>query len=79
MHVDILSKLQNVFQTLFEDDKLVITENTTNSDIEEWDSLMNLQLINMIEQEFNIQFSLVEISNFSNVGDIVRSIENHSN
>ena len=79
MHVDILSKLQNVFQTLFEDDKLVITENTTNSDIEEWDSLMNLRLINMIEQEFNIQFSLVEISNFSNVGDIVRSIENHSN
>ena len=38
-HEAIMEKLNEIFQDIFDDDTLVITENTTANDIEDWDSL----------------------------------------
>ena len=42
-HEAIMEKLNEIFQDIFDDDTLVITENTTANDIEDWDSLQPRQ------------------------------------
>lgn len=76
-HDEILERLQPIFRDLFDDDTIEVTGATTANDIEDWDSLAHLQLINLVEEEFNIHFSLGEINNFANVGEMVNAIAKH--
>ena len=55
---EILSELIEIFQKTFENDKIYITEKTSPSDLEDWDSLNHASLIYTIEQYFNVKFSL---------------------
>jgi acyl carrier protein len=68
---EILLELQDIFREVFIDDALVLTDDTTASDIDEWDSLMQVTLISEIENKYNREFSLEEVSNLRNVGDMV--------
>lgn len=73
----VMEKINGVFHEVFEDDSLVVTDQTTASDIEDWDSLAHLQLIAQIEQTFGIKFSLGEITGFANVGEMCDSVIKH--
>jgi len=72
---EILSRLNRVFQKVFEDDALTVTESTTARDVENWDSLNHLELILSVEEEFGIKFSLGELQDMKNVGMLAQSIE----
>lgn len=74
---EIMDKLTEVFRGVFDDDAIVLNDATTANDIEDWDSLAHLQLISETEEAFGIHFSLGEINNFANVGELVDSIEKH--
>ena len=52
-----------------------MTESTTAEDIEDWDSLTHIQLIEEIEQEFKIKFTLQEITGLKNVGEFITLVE----
>ena len=65
---EILSRVNTIFRDVLENDKLVIKEETTGDDVEEWDSLTHLQLVMAIEKHFKIRFTSSEIINFANVG-----------
>lgn len=73
----IMSKLTALFQELFEDDDIVLTEQTTAKDIDDWDSLAHLELISTVETEFKIRFTLGEINSFANVGEMCGCIMKH--
>ena len=70
----IFERVNKVFQTVFDDETISVNENTTSNDIEDWDSLEHISLIVAIEQEFNIKFSMSEVSNMKNVGEMVNII-----
>ena len=70
-HEAIMEKLNEIFQDIFDDDTLVITENTTANDIEDWDSLEQINLLTAIEKKFNIKFKLADVRNLKNVGDLL--------
>jgi len=72
---EILKKINNIFQTVFEDDSLVITELTHSADIEDWDSLAQVTLITTVEDTFNIQFLLEDVMKMQNVGNMMDIIE----
>ena len=74
---EIMRKVNDIFRELFEDDNLAIYDATTANDIEEWDSLTHLELITMVEQTFDIQFTLGEINGFANVGAMCDCILKH--
>ena len=67
-------KLNLVFRELFDNEMLTISEETTASDIEEWDSLANINLILMIEEMFRIKISTKELSRFDNIGYLMNII-----
>jgi acyl carrier protein len=72
---EILGRVQEVFREELEVDDLVLTDETTADDVEEWDSLSHVQLVVALEKAFNIKFSSREILSWDNVGDLVDCIE----
>ncbi len=74
----ILEKLQVIFQDLFDDDSLSLTMETTADDVEDWDSLMHINLIMTVEKEFGVKFALGEREDMKNIGEMVELIKKKS-
>lgn len=68
---EIYEKLNEVFRNMFDDDSIVLNDNTTSDDIEDWDSLEHINLLVSVEQEFGIKFNMNEVTNMKNVGEMV--------
>lgn len=64
-------RLTEVFRDVFDDDSIVLTDNTTANDIEAWDSLEHISLISAVEKEFRMRFTMKEVSGMKNVGDMI--------
>ena len=72
---EVLNQMQGVFQDVFDNDSLIITEATSADDIKEWDSLMHITLISAVEDEFKVKFSMQEIMDMKNVGEMAELVE----
>lgn len=71
---EIFEKLTEIFRDVMDNDEIVLEENTTAEDIEEWDSLAHVQLIEKIESVFGLKFSAKEMMSWEDVGEFVDSI-----
>ena len=71
---EILQELNNIFHEIFQNKSIVLTENMSAADIDEWDSLNHAQLISAVEKHFNIKFKLSEMMGFKNVGSMCNVI-----
>lgn len=71
---EILAKLQNICEVVFDKYDGKITPSTSAKDISQWDSLANVQIMVMVEQEFRVKFSTDEIANLQDIGQIVEAI-----
>lgn len=69
--MDIQNEVQDIFRDIFDDDELVINRDTTANDIEDWDSLAQMNLIVAIEKHFKIHFKVNEIAELHNVGEML--------
>lgn len=65
---EVLSRVNEIFKDAFDREDLRIGYETTAADVEGWDSLMQMNLIEMIEDDFDIRFSMEEVINMQNVG-----------
>lgn len=72
---EILKQMQDIFIDVLDNDDIVLTEDTTADDIEEWDSLSHIQLVVGIENHFKIKLTSKEIMECANVGDIADCIK----
>lgn len=73
--LDIIERLNEVFQDVFDDEDIVVDEETTADDIEDWDSIEYINLISAVESEFGIRFTMGEVSGMKNVGEMIHIIE----
>ena len=71
----ILEKLNEVFHDVFDNNDIVVTEQTNANDIEEWDSLIHITLISAVEDEFDVSFDMKTVVSMENVGDMIDAIE----
>ena len=71
---EILEKIKEIFNDEFDDRNLVIKEETTAADVEGWDSLKHISLIEAIEDEFDIRFTMVEVNGMKNVEEMASII-----
>ncbi len=73
---ELWSQLTTIFRDVFGDDEIVLKPEMTAEDIEEWDSLTNVQLFVALEQAFDgLRFSTGEIANLNNVGELHAAIQ----
>jgi acyl carrier protein len=69
-HAEVMERLNAVFRDVFDDESIVVSDQTTADDIEDWDSLEHINLIEAVEQEFRMQFQMKEVSGMKNVGEM---------
>ena len=75
MSVAVWDRLRRVIVEFFEDDELELSEKTVASDVEDWDSLTNVELMIEIEREFGIRFRTGEMAELDSVGALARLIQ----
>jgi acyl carrier protein len=68
---NITRALSDIFRKVFSDDSLILTEELTANDVDNWDSLSHMILIKEIEDVFNIKFKLKELNKMRNVGEMI--------
>ena len=71
----ILSAVEEIFRDNFDDDSLVLTRETCADDIEDWDSLEQINLLTAIEKKFSLKFKLDDVRGLKNVGDLLDLVE----
>jgi acyl carrier protein len=71
----IFAKLTPIFQSVFDDDALVVKPETTAAEVEGWDSLSHLRLVLSVQQAFKVKFSASEISGLKNVGELAHLVQ----
>ena len=68
---EILAKLTAVFRDVFDDENIIVNENTTAEDIEGWDSLTHVSLITEVESVFKYKFSMKDVLGMKNIGEMI--------
>lgn len=66
--------IENIFIELTDNEAINLSDETTSGDIEEWDSIVHVQLIVEMEARFGISFTAEEIGGYENVGQMVDGI-----
>ena len=72
--MNLLNELQVVFRDIFDDDEIILHEKMTAEDIEDWDSLMHINLIIAIEKRFNVKFTIKDVMGLQNVGQFLEML-----
>ena len=70
-----LTRFTEVFQDVFDDTAIMLSRETTAADVDEWDSLMHVNLILAAEREFSIRFTSTEVAQLLDVGGLVDLID----
>ena len=72
---EILEKVNEVFREVFEDDSIIVKDETTADDIEDWDSLMHITLVSEIENAFGFKFKMKDVVGMKDVGEMLDNIK----
>lgn len=73
--IDILEKLSIIFRETFNDNSIVLLDDMTPADVENWDSLTHMLMITKVEEIFGVKFKLKELNKLKRVGDIILLLE----
>jgi acyl carrier protein len=70
----LIQDLQPIFADVLDQPDLVLTSESSASNVEGWDSLAQINLLVAIEKRYKIRFSLGELQDLKNVGDMAELI-----
>ena len=73
---NVLEQVQDILKDIFDDEDIVVTNDTVADDIEDWDSLEHINVITSMEKHFKVKFAMNEVTGFKNVGNMVDVIFN---
>lgn len=68
---EVFEKLNEIFRNNFDDETINLTDETSSADIEDWDSLEQINLVVVIQDKFGIHFNINEVNSMKNVGEMV--------
>lgn len=70
-----LEVITSTIRDELDDDTVMLTPETSASDVEGWDSLAHVRIMVAIEERFGVHFSNSEITSMKNVGELIALIE----
>ncbi len=71
---EIIEELNEIFTEVIDEGEVSLTAETTANDVDGWDSLNHIQIIYSVEKKYGFKFTLPEIQNLNNVGDLINLI-----
>jgi acyl carrier protein len=72
-----MERLKTILVNVLNIDENIITDELSPADVSNWDSFNALMLVSEIENAFGIKFTLNEIVEVKNVGDIKKALAGH--
>lgn len=70
-----LDKITEIIRDLFDEYEGAVTPALSARDVDQWDSLANVQFIVMVEKSFGVRFRTEEIGRFGNIGDVLAAVD----
>jgi len=70
----IIEKITPVFRKVLNNSSIIIVDELSANNVDNWDSLSHMLLISEIEEVLNIKFKLKELNKMKNVGDLISII-----
>lgn len=67
----VYTRLTTIFHEVFNNPNIVLSDDLTANDVDNWDSLTHMILISEVEKAFDITFKLKELNKMKNVGALV--------
>lgn len=71
------NELESIFREIFADESLQLLNETGPDDIEEWDSFMQVLLVEEVERTFNFKIDMDNVFKMKTFGDFLQVIENN--
>ena len=72
---EIMATLTTCFRNVFNDESIIVTPELSTDDIEAWDSLTHIALIEEVQSIFNISFTFREIRSLIDFNNLISLIE----
>lgn len=67
----VYERLNKVFREVFDDEDIVVKDETTSEDIDDWDSFEHINLVVAVEEEFSFKIPMGKVVTMKNVGEMV--------
>lgn len=67
------------FQDQFEDDSLSLSPDTYYKELDEWNSLMGISIIAMVDEEYNTSITGADIRNSDTIEDLFELVKSKAN
>lgn len=68
---EVYERLNAVFREVFDDNSIVVTDETVADDIDGWDSFEHINLVVAVEEEFSFKIPMGKVVAMKNVGEMV--------
>lgn len=72
-----MDRLKQILSKVLGIDEGQITDETSPDDVETWDSFNGLMLVSELESEFNVKFTMNEVTSVKCVRDIKEALKRH--
>lgn len=72
---DILVTIKKAFVKILEHENFELDDSTTAKDVDGWESITHLLIMNEVEKSFNIKFKLMDLMSMENVGDLITVVK----
>lgn len=72
---DILVTIKKSFVKILEHENFELDDLTTAKDVDGWESITHLLIMNEVEKSFNIKFKLMDLMSMENVGDLINVVK----
>lgn len=67
----VYERLNRVFREVFDDESIVVTDETVADDVDGWDSFEHVNLVVAVEEEFSFKIPMGKVVTMKNVGEMV--------
>ena len=68
---EVQEDLQEIFRDVFDDESMILSDDTTSADIEGWDSLQQIKIILACEKKLKIRLRARDINALENMGEMI--------
>ena len=66
-----LEKVTEIIRDIFDDETIIVRDETVAGDVKGWTSLMHITLIETVEDEFDVKFAMKDVVGMKNVGHMI--------
>ena len=73
---DVLTALEDIFSKVLKREGITLDYDTTANDVDGWDSITNMTIINEVEKYYGSHLKMREIIKMKNVGGLCEAIIN---